>query len=271
MQFGIVISNTLATSLSGTINNYPLGLSNNQSVSKTAVAALMTGGLNGPQALAALGITDPSPSNTTKVVVCTRPATSGTKAWANLFFLGAGQPPKAENVSTIPAAPVAPATTVTGNWSGQAVAYVENLSSGDIRNCMTRASQASIPAIGIISLEASNLPSLGSGRLYSVARLDGVAPDSVTNYDRVNTRNGLYTYVGEATMQNRGSLSSDQQAVVDAIVTTLKSSAVCKPSGTLVAGPTTKPDGTSGNATGCETRWSRGGDPFAVPKMVKGE
>jgi hypothetical protein len=256
MQFGIAISNILATSLNGVTSNYPVGLSNSQSVSKAAVAALMAGGLNGPQALAALGIADPSPSNTTKVVVCTRPATSGTKAWANLFFLGAGATPRAEN-ATVPA-------TAGGNWSGQAVAYVENLGSGDIRTCMTRASDSNIPAIGIISLEAGNLPS--AARKYSFARLDGVAPDSAANFDRINTRNGLYTYVGEATMQNRGSLSEDQQTVVDAVVNSLKSSAVCGASG-----PTTKPDGASGNLSGCETRWSRGGDPFAVPKMVRGE
>jgi hypothetical protein len=268
MTFAILISNTLATALGGTANSYPLGLSTSQSVSTPTIAGLMSGAYTtGLQALRALGITDPSPSNVTKVAVCTRPATSGTKAWANTFFLGAGAAPKKANAT---------AAASGGNWSGQAVAIVENLGSSDLRTCMNRASAQGIPAIGISSLEVSQLPlnttpssattGLRTDTTYAVARIDGVSPDNATVGDRINTRNGLYTYVGEATMQGRGDLSADQEAVKDAIVAALNSSSVC-----ALSGPTTQPDGAFGNATGCETKWSRGSDAFARAVTAAGE
>ena len=265
MSFAILISNTLATALGGTANSYPLGLSTSQSVSTPTIAGLMGGAYtSGAQALAALGIADPSPSNVTKVAVCTRPATSGTKAWANIFFLGAGAAPKAGNAT---------AAASGGNWSGQAVAVVENLGSSDLRTCMIRASAQGIPAIGISSLELAQLPlgttglsGLRTDTTYAVARIDGVSPDNAATADRINTRNGLYTYVGEATMQGRGDLSAAQEAVKDAIVVALTSSSVCASSG-----PTTQPDGTAGNATGCETKWSRQADAFARAVTAAGE
>jgi hypothetical protein len=257
MTFAIVISNTLATALGGTANSYPLGVSTSQSVSTPT----------GAQALSALGIADPSPSNVTKVAVCTRPATSGTKAWANTFFLGAGGNPKAANAT---------AAASGGNWSGQQVAIVENIGSSDVRTCMNRASAQGIPAIGISSLEVAQLPlgttpssattGLRTDTTYAVARLDGVSPDAAVVGDRVNTRNGLYTYVGEATMQSRGDLSATQEAIKDAIVAALNSSSVC-----ALSGPTTLPDGNAGNATGCETKWSRQADAFARPVTAAGE
>jgi hypothetical protein len=265
MQFGIMISNTLATALGGTANSYPLGLSTNQSISTPTIAGLMAGAYNGAQALKALGISDPSASNVTKVAVCTRPATSGTKAWANTFVLGAGAAPKGDNTSST--------IGTGGNWSGQQVAYVENLSSGDLRTCMIAASTQGIPAIGISSLEKGQLPRLTSGltgltdaNTYALARIDGVSPDNAATADRINVRNGLYTYVGEATMQSRGDLGDAQQAIVDAIVVSLTNSSVC-----AAPGPTTQPDGTSGNATGCETKWTRLADPFARPVVAAGE
>ena len=268
MTFAILISNPLATALGGTINSYPLGLSTNQSVSTPTIAGLMTGAYTtGAQALAALGIADPSPSNVTKVAVCTRPATSGTKAWANTFFLGAGAAPKKANAT---------AAASGGNWSGQAVAIVENLGSSDLRTCMNRASAQGIPAIGISSLEVSQLPlgttpssattGLRTDTTYAVARIDGVSPDAAVVGDRVNTRNGLYTYVGEATMQSRGDLSATQEAIKDAMVAALNGSSVC-----ALSGPTTLPDGNDGNATGCETKWSRQADAFARPVTAAGE
>jgi hypothetical protein len=270
MQFGILISNRLATALGGTADSYPLGLSTNQSVSSTAIAGLMGGAYlddtSGGQALRALGITtDPSPSNVTKVAVCTRPATSGTKAWANIFFLGAGKPPAGDNTnSTI---------GTGGNWGGQAVAVVENVTSGQARDCMIAASDQNIPAIGISSLEKSGLPRLTSGltgltttNRYAVARIDGVSPDNGATADRINVRNGLYTYVGEATMQSRGDLSANQEGIKDAIVTALTASGVC-----ANPGPTTSPDGVDGNGTGCETKWTRNADPLAKPITFAGE
>ena len=265
MTFAILISNPLATALGGTANSYPLGLSTSQSVSTPTIAGLMGGAYTtGAQALAALGIADPSPSNVTKVAVCTRPATSGTKAWANIFFLGAGAAPKAANAT---------AAASGGNWSGQAIAYVENLGSSDLRTCMIRASAQGIPAIGISSLEVAQLPlgttgitGLRTDTTYAVARIDGVSPDNAATADRINTRNGLYTYVGEATMQGRGDLSAAQEAVKDAIVAALTSSSVCASSG-----PTTQPDGVAGNGTGCETKWSRQADAFARPVTASGE
>ena len=268
MTFAILISNPLATALGGTANSYPLGLSTSQSVSTPTIAGLMGGAYTtGAQALAALGIADPSPSNVTKVAVCTRPATSGTKAWANIFFLGAGGAPKAANAT---------AAASGGNWSGQQVAIVENIGSSDLRTCMNRASAQGIPAIGISSLEVAQLPlgttpssattGLRTDTTYAVARLDGVSPDSAVVGDRINTRNGLYTYVGEATMQGRGDLSAAQEAVKDAIVAALTSSSVCASSG-----PTTQPDGVAGNGTGCETKWSRQADAFARPVTASGE
>lgn len=268
MTFAILISNPLATALGGTANSYPLGLSTNQSVSTPTIAGLMSGAYStGAQALAALGIADPSPSNVTKVAVCTRPATSGTKAWANTFFLGAGVAPKDANAT---------AAASGGNWSGQAVAVVENLGSSDLRTCMNRASAQGIPAIGISSLEVAQLPlgttpssattGLRTDTTYAVARIDGVSPDNAATGDRINTRNGLYTYVGEATMQGRGDLTDNQVAIVDAIVAALNSSSVC-----ALSGPTTQPDGVAGNATGCETKWSRQSDAFARAVTAAGE
>ena len=268
MTFAILISNTLATALGGTANSYPLGLSTNQSVSTPTIAGLMSGAYTtGAQALAALGIADPSPSNVTKVAVCTRPATSGTKAWANTFFLGAGAAPKAANAT---------AAASGGSWSGQQVAVVENVGSSDLRTCMIRASAQGIPAIGISSLEVAQLPKdtqlitattgLRTDTTYAVARIDGVSPDNAVVADRINTRNGLYTYVGEATMQSRGDLSATQEAIKDAIVAALNSSSVC-----ALSGPTTLPDGVAGNGTGCETKWSRQADAFARPVTASGE
>jgi len=260
MTFAIAISNTLATALGGTANNQPLGLSTSQSLSRATIAGLLAGAYgSGTTALKALGITDPSSGNTTKVAVCTRPGTSGTKAWSNIFFLGEGAGAKAENVSS--------GTYGTGgNWSSQQVAYVENAGSSDLKKCLTAASAQGIPAIGIISLEASNLPTGAGDNQYSIARIDGVSPDNATISDRVNTRNGLYTNVGEAYMQTRGDLSSNAQAVLDAMVTALGSSTVCG-----VSGPTTLPNGNSATGTTCEMRWSRSGNPFNVPKIKSGE
>jgi hypothetical protein len=271
MQFAILISNTLATALGGTADSYPLGLSTSQSVSTTTIAGLMSGAYNGAQALAALGIADPSSSNVTKVAVCTRPATSGTKAWANIFFLGAGTSPAGDNTnSTIGTA---------GNWSNQAVAVVENLGSTELRNCMVAASDQNIPAIGISSLEKSQLPrsttgltGLTTGNRYAVARVDGVSPDNAATADRINVRNGLYTNIGEATMQGRGDLSATQEAIKDAIVVALTTTPAGAGTGVCAnPGPTTQPDGTAGNGTGCETKWSRGSDAFARPVTAAGE
>jgi len=259
MTFAIAISNTLATALGGSANSQPVGLSTSQSLSKATIAGLLAGAYaSGANALKALGITDPSSGNTTKVAVCTRPGTSGTKAWSNIFFLGEGAGGKAENVSS--------GTFGTGgNWSSQQVAYVENPGSSDLRSCLNAASAQNIPAIGIISLENSSLPN-GTTNVYSIARIDGVSPDNATISDRVNTRNGLYTNVGEAYMQTRGDLSSNAQAVLDAMVTALGSSTVFG-----VSGPTTLPNGNYATGTTCEMRWSRSGNPFNVPKIRSGE
>jgi hypothetical protein len=141
---------------------------------------------------------------------------------------------------------------------------------------MNRASAQGIPAIGISSLEVSQLPlgttpspattGLRTDTTYAVARIDGVSPDASVVGDRVNTRNGLYTYVGEATMQSRGDLSATQEAIKNAIVAALNSSSVC-----ALSGPTTLPDGVPGNTSGCETKWSRQADAFARPVTVAGE
>jgi hypothetical protein len=141
---------------------------------------------------------------------------------------------------------------------------------------MNRASAQGIPAIGISSLEVSQLPKgttassattgLRTDTTYAVARIDGVSPDNAIVGDRINTRNGLYTYVGEATMQGRGDLSDIHFQIFDAIVAALNSSRVC-----ALSGPTTMPDGNSGNATGCETKWSRGSDAFARAVTAAGE
>jgi hypothetical protein len=196
----------------------------------------------------------------TKFDVCTRPATSGTKAWANLFFLG-GDAPKAENaaVGTGGAWKATPTAT-----TARSIAFVENLGSSDVRTCLTQASAQGIPAIGIISTEASNKPS--GTNVYSFGRIDGVYPDHAAVDDRINVRSGLYTNVGEATFNQRASLADGPQSIVTAVTDALVSSTVCANPGSV-----TMPDGTSTNATGCEIKWTRGGIPTARPFTVTGE
>jgi hypothetical protein len=138
---------------------------------------------------------------------------------------------------------------------------------------MIAASDQNIPAIGISSLERGGLPrgttnagTVPTANSYALARIDGVSPDNGATTDRINVRNGLYTFVGEATMQSRGDLSANQEAIKDAIVTALTASGVC-----ANPGPTTSPDGNPNNGTGCETKWTRNADPLAKPITFAGE
>jgi hypothetical protein len=67
-------------------------------------------------------------------------------------------------------------------------------------------------------------------------------------------------------MQDRGDLNDIQRQVLNAIFADLSSFRVC-----ANPGPTTQPDGVAGNATGCETKWSRQYDAFARPVTAAGE
>ncbi len=262
--FNVAMSNALATALGGTANSIPVGIGSTQSLPSTVIRAIMRGDFaTGNAALTAIGINPSTVTAATKFAVCSRPATSGTKAWANLFFLG-GDAPKAENA----------VVGTGGDWKGntsatagvtRSIAFVENLGSSDVRACLTQASTQGIPAIGIISAESSNKPNGGSNT-YAFGRIDGVYPDNAAVDDRINVRSGLYTYVGEATFNQRSALADEPQSIVTAITDALNSSTVCSSPGSV-----TLPDGTSGNATGCEIRWTRGGIPTNRAYNVTGE
>jgi hypothetical protein len=261
--FNVAMSNTLATALLGSASSIPVGIGSTQSLPSTVIRAIMRGDFaTGDAALTAIGINPSTVTTATKFAVCTRPATSGTKAWANLFFLG-GDAPKAENAVVGTGGAWKGNTTATAATT-RSIAFVENLGSSDVRTCLTQASAQGIPAIGIISTESSNKPS--GTNVYSFGRIDGVYPDNAAVDDRINVRSGLYTNVGEATFNQRASLADGPQSIVTAVTDALVSSTVCANPGSV-----TMPDGTSGNATGCEIKWTRGGIPTARPFTVTGE
>ena len=261
--FNVAMSNTLATALGGTASSIPVGIGSTQSLPSTVIRAIMRGDFaTGEAALTALGINPSTVGTATKFAVCSRPATSGTKAWANLFFLGSDAP-KAENAVVGTLGAWKGNTTATAGTT-RSIAFVDNLGSSDVRTCLTQASAQSIPAIGIISVESSNKPS--GSNIYAFGRIDGVYPDNAAADDRINVRSGLYNYVGEATFNQRASLADEPQSIVTAITDALNSSTVCASPGSV-----TLPDGTSGNATGCEIKWTRGGIPTNRAYNVTGE
>jgi hypothetical protein len=267
--FNVAMSNPLATALGGSANSIPFGIGSTQSLPSTVIRAIMKGQFaTGSLALQAIGIDPTTVTTGTKFAVCTRPATSGTKAWANLFFLGSGTTPRAENAVVGTAGAWKGSTTQTANTT-RSIAFVENLGSSDVRTCLIQASAQGIPAIGIISVEAANKPLAVNGTAvnnYSFGRIDGVYADNAAADDRVNVRSGLYTYVGEATFNQRATLAAGPQSIITAITNELNSSTVCSSAGSV-----TQPTGSNTTGTSCETKWSRGGIPTALPYTISGE
>lgn len=246
--FGVAVSNALATRLGGAINAHNGG----PIISKRAVAEIVNQtfgdrgtisnllGLRGAPLNAALG-----PSETIKF--CKRLPTSGTAAVANIYFRVDGQ--------------LGPARPGAAN---DGVVVEEVLTTGNVRTCLSNASDAGELAIGILSRETGNIPTGAAGFRYSFAQIDGADPDSAaaatpgSANDRRGAITGAYDFIGEATFNVRNGRSAPQTAIINSLVTALTGSAVCTNAGAVVM-----TDNNPAVRASCETIHSRAGDPFA--------
>ena len=249
--FGVAVSNALATRLGGLTNAHNGG----PIMSKRAVAEIIHQtfgdrgtisnllGLRGSPLGAALG-----PAETIKF--CKRLPTSGTAAVANIYFRVDGQ--------------LGPARPGAAN---DGVIVEEVLTSGNVRTCLSNASDAGELAIGILSRETGNIPNGAagsSGRRYSFAQIDGADPDSAaaatpgSANDRRGAITGAYDFIGEATFNVRNGRSAAQTSIINSLVNALTSSTVCSNAGAVVMS-----DNNPAVRASCETIHSRAGDPFA--------
>ncbi len=268
--FGIAVSNTLSGLLQGVqgLSVVPSVRDNRApSVSKMVVSSILSGTLDASAIDSALGIDTTARTGQTRYVVCRRVPTSGTQAWANVYWLRNGTFPD----SDLSAAPGADSTS----WAGsKEVVYVANATGGQVRGCMNRANSSGLPAFGIISAENDNNVGVGTNT-WSFAKLDGVAMEADSTLgtqagNLSNVKSGRYDNVGEVVMNRRAALSGSnaalatKQGMYNTLLTNLRGSAVCT-IGTPIATGAVQMAGV-GSDTTCKTNWSRGGDPFNTPR-----
>ena len=268
--FGIAVNNKLTEMLQATQG---LSLINGvrdrraPSLNKNVVSSILDRTLTtAAQIDSALGINTSSLSVTTKYVVCQRVPTSGTQAWANVYWLRNGSPaPATITSSAIP--------TSGTNW-GAPVTYVSNTTGGDLRSCLNKATAAGIPAIGIISAENSNNAGF-STNTWSFAKLDGIPMESDTvspvtqESNLTNAKSGTYDNVGEVTMNRRGTLAGVKNTVYQSLLTGLRGQDVCTVKvgtvSTVSTGALQIAD-VPRTTTACKTVWSRAGAPLGIGK-----
>jgi hypothetical protein len=232
---------------------------------KALVSSILRGSFGADDIDTALGISTAGLPGPTRYVVCRRVATSGTQTWANIYWLSNGALPDA----TLTGAPGANTT----NWGGAEVAQVANVTGGNVRACMNRATSSGVPAIGIISAENDNNAGASPGGVantWSFAKLDGVAMEDSTNGTQLNNlsnaKDGTYDYVGEVTLNRRGALAGTKNTVYGVLRTNLRGAAVCNIGANIATGAV-QMAGVAGGGT-CVTNWSREADPFTTPKRI---
>lgn len=271
--FGIAVNNTLGALLQSA-QGLPVADnvrdSRAPSMAKNVVSGILSGSLADADSIdGALGIDTSSLPGPTRYVVCRRVPTSGTQAWANVYWLRNGTFPDAD----LTAAPGANTT----DWGslGKDVVYVSNVTGGNVRACINRATTSGVPAIGIISAENDNnagaSPS-GTANTWSFAKLDGIPMETTTvapvthASNLTNAKLGTYDNVGEVTLNRRGSLGAGTQkdSMYTVLAASLKGAAVCTVGANIATGAV-QIAGVSSDAT-CRTAWSRGADPFTTGK-----
>ena len=267
--FGIAVNNTLGALLQ-TAQGLPVTPNVRDSrapaIAKTVVVGMLSGSLPDADTIdAALGIDTAGLPGPTRYVVCRRGPTSGTQAWANVYWLRNGTFPDADLTS-------AP-TANTADWAGKDVAYVQNTTSGNVRACVNRATSSGVPAIGIISAESDNnagaSPS-GVANTWSFAKLDGIPMETTTNpvtqaSNLNNVKNGLYDNVGEVTLNRRGAFGGVKNELYHTLRDNLRGSAVCVIASATVSTGAVQIAGIGSNST-CKTVWSRSGNPFLTAR-----
>lgn len=270
--FGIAVNNTLGALLQAAqglpvVNN----VRDNRApaIAKNVVAGILSGSLTAADDIdAALGI-DTTAVGTTRYVVCRRAATSGTQAWANVYWLRNGNFPDAD-LNSVPA-------SNTTDWGdlGKDIVYVSNVTGGNVRSCMNRATSSGVPAIGIISAENDNNAGAspgGTANTWSFAKLDGIPMESTTTSPVTHASNlsnaklGTYDNVGEVTLNRRAAFTAGTQK--DAMYATLRDSlrgaAVCTVGANIATGAV-QMAGVGADST-CKTVWSRDANPFTTGK-----
>jgi hypothetical protein len=266
--FGIAVNNPLTTLLQ-TQQRLPLinGVRDNRapSLNKNVVASILDRTLPGANEIdRALGINTAVLPGPTRYVVCQRVPTSGTQAWANVYWLR-NSPPAAANLTTA----LIPATGA--NWAGRPVAYVSNTTGGDVRSCLNKATAAGIPAIGIISAENSNNAGAGTNT-WSFAKLDGIPMETQTLNTQAsnltNAKSGTYDNVGEVVLNRRGTLTGVKNTVYSSLLTGLRGQDVCSVSGGAIATGALQIAGVPSATTACRTVWTRSALPFGIGKRL---
>lgn len=154
------------------------------------------------------GIAGLAPGETGPLQIARRVNGSGTQAISNITFLN--NPCGADSS---PAAQLNPAKAGDSDPAGTVI--TEGSSSS---NVVTAIRNATIPAVGILSLETAEVttppatPGGANGALVFL-KLDGVAPN------RANAINGDYDFYAEETFQwNKAATSDDQKAFLEAFV-----------------------------------------------------
>lgn len=268
--FGIAVNNTLGALLQSAQG---LAVTNNvrdsraPSIAKNVVSAILAGGLPAADDLdAALGIDTTTLPGPTRYVVCRRVPTSGTQAWANVYWLRNGTAPNADLSA-------APAADTTDWFAGNDFGIVANTTGGNVRSCMNRATSSGVPAIGIISAENDNnagaAPS-GVANTWSFAKLDGVPMETTTaspvtqDSNLTNVKLGTYDNVGEVVLNRRAAFAGTQLSLYNTLRDNLQGAAVCT-TGANVATGAVQMAGVGSNST-CKTVWSRDANPFTTPK-----
>ncbi len=269
--FGVAVNNTLGALLQSaqSLTVTPNVRDNRApSIAKNVVSGILGGTLTAADDIdVALGVDTSGLPGPTRYVVCRRVPTSGTQAWANVYWLRNGSFPDAD----LTAAPAAN----TSDWGslGKDLVYVSNVTGGNVRACMNRATSSGVPAIGIISAENDNnagaAPS-GVANTWSFAKLDGIPmetstatpPTQATNL--TNAKLGTYDNVGEVVLNRRTTLAGVQGSMYTTLRDNLRGAAVCT-TGSAVSTGAVQMAGVGSDST-CKTVWSRDGNPFTTGK-----
>jgi hypothetical protein len=267
--FGIAVNNVLGALLQSaqglTVTN---NVRDNRApgINKTVVSGILSGSLADADSIdIALGVDTSGLAGPNRYVVCRRVPTSGTQAWANVYWLRNGSQPAAD----VTAAPGANST----DWGslGKDVIYASNVTGGNVRACMNRATSSGIPAIGIISAENDNNAGAspgGTANTWSFAKLDGIPMEASTNGTQANNltnaKNGTYDNVGEVTLNRRAAFTGVKNTMYTSLLASLRGSAVCTVSGALATGAVQIAGVGSDNT--CKTVWTRDQDPFTTGK-----
>lgn len=244
------------------------------SMSRIAASSLFNGFLADPAS--GLGwqslVSANEPLRNTRVNICRRVDGSGTQASANAYLTGFPCNSQAPTPLTYEISDSGLANSTASVGPTGSLFVFEGSTTGNVISCLNAAQGANAFAVGHVSKENNEL---ATGSNWRHVKIDGVAPN------RDNTKNGLYEYFFESTIQwhrdKFATLSPDQQAFITAFrAEASKPSSLTNLSVTNQQGVAALPDsyaGAFGTGTPAEitfgSRVTRGGASCNAPFVAK--